>query len=257
VYECYLPLRVGEYVVCGLPEEQYLGKLLRGPVYVPEEKVAGRVFRFAGPEDIRRWKQNLEEERRAFKVCKERIEARVLPMKLVDVDVELFRRKIKFYFVADGRIDFRELVRDLAKVFRTRIEMRQIGVRDYAKRLGGVGLCGRSLCCCTFLREFVPITLQSARIQQLSVSPQKISGLCGRLMCCLEYESKFYEEETSKFPSVGSVVDTNKGKGKVISINVFARTIRVQYEDGGEETLSIDALEWKKGWGLSSLLKGG
>ena len=209
-----------------------------GEVVIPNKEVAEEtiikplkpVLRPATQEDIRRSKENAEKEKRAFKLCQEKIAAHKLDMKLVDVEYTFDNSKILFYFTADGRVDFRELVKDLASVFRTRIELRQIGVRDEAKMLGGLGICGRPFCCSTFLGEFQPVSIKMAKEQSLSLNPVKISGTCGRLMCCLKYEQEAYEDLLRTTPKVGALVGTVDGKGKVVEVNLLSGLLKVRLD---------------------------
>lgn len=189
-----------------------------------------KVIRPATPEDIKRASDNAEKEKRAFSICQEKIAAHKLEMKLVDVEYTFDNSKILFYFTADGRVDFRELVKDLASVFRTRIELRQIGVRDEAKMLGGIGICGRPFCCTQFLSDFQPVSIKMAKEQGLSLNPTKISGTCGRLMCCLKYEQDTYEALLKIMPKVGAVVNTNDGKGTVTEANLLTGMLKVQLD---------------------------
>ena len=190
-----------------------------------------KVIRVATQEDLQRVESNLRREKQAFGICQEKIEKHQLEMKLVDVEFTFDNNKILFYFTADGRIDFRELVKDLASVFRTRIELRQIGVRDEAKMLGGLGVCGRPFCCSTFLGEFQPVSIKMAKEQGLSLNPTKISGTCGRLMCCLKYEQDAYEELMETTPRVGSMVRTNNGiRGQVVEVNLLTGQLKIAPE---------------------------
>ena len=188
------------------------------------------VLRPATPEDVRRSKENAEKERKAFKLCQEKIAAHKLDMKLVDVEYTFDNSKILFYFTADGRVDFRELVKDLASVFRTRIELRQIGVRDEAKMLGGLGICGRPFCCSQFLGDFQPVSIKMAKEQGLSLNPTKISGSCGRLMCCLKYEQDTYEDLLRTTPKVGAIVTSREGKGTVMEANLLTGAIKIRLD---------------------------
>lgn len=177
---------------------------------------------------MRQLSANREKENGAFRVCLEKIAAHKLPMKLVGVEQTFDGNKIIFYFTADGRIDFRELVKDLASVFKTRIELRQIGVRDEAKMIGGLGCCGRELCCSMWLTDFASVSIRMAKEQNLSLNPSKISGICGRLMCCLKYENESYEQARADFPNNGSIVSTPDGDGKVVGINIFNDAVNVE-----------------------------
>lgn len=195
------------------------------------------IMRIADKEDLKKVEQNKEKEKEAFKVCSEKIKKHNLEMKLVEVEYTFDSSKILFYFTADGRVDFRELVKDLAIVFKTRIELRQIGVRDETKALGSIGVCGRSLCCSQFLGEFEPVSIKMAKEQGLSLNPTKISGACGRLMCCLKYEQSTYEELLKKTPRQGSVVQTPMGKGTVEYVSLLKETVQVKIEDDKEKAL--------------------
>lgn len=197
----------------------------------PEEIVSPLkpVMRIATEQDMKVVAKNRQKEREAFQICQQKIEKHKLVMKLVDVEYTFDNNKILFYFTADGRVDFRELVKDLASIFRTRIELRQIGVRDESKMLGGLGMCGRPFCCSTFLGEFQPVSIKMAKEQGLSLNPTKISGTCGRLMCCLKYEQDVYEELLKLTPKVGALVKTPEGRGVVVDTNLLtgALTIRL------------------------------
>ncbi|MCM3734192.1 stage 0 sporulation family protein [Fictibacillus nanhaiensis] len=186
-----------------------------------------KVVRLATQKDILSVEENKAAAKEAFQSCEEKIIEHQLDMKLVDVEYTFDRNKIIFYFTADGRIDFRELVKDLASIFRTRIELRQIGVRDEAKMLGGIGPCGRMLCCSTFLGDFEPVSIKMAKDQNLSLNPAKISGLCGRLMCCLKYENDYYEEAKEEMPDVGEEIMTPHGVGRVVGLNLLEKLIQV------------------------------
>ena len=188
------------------------------------------VIRVATEQDKKVIADNAEKEKKAFRLCAEKIEKHKLDMKLVDVEYTFDNNKILFYFTADGRVDFRELVKDLASVFKTRIELRQIGVRDEAKMLGGLGICGRPFCCASFLGEFQPVSIKMAKEQGLSLNPTKISGTCGRLMCCLKYEQNAYEELIRITPRVGSYVSTSEGKGVVVEISLLTGLVKVQLD---------------------------
>ncbi len=198
-----------------------------------------RILRKADDADLERARENEERERNAYKFALERIRDRELPMKLVRTHWMQDGSRIVFYFTADGRIDFRALVRDLASEFRTRIEMRQIGVRDGAQMLGGIGPCGRELCCSTFLQNFEPISIRIAREQGLTLNPNKISGMCGRLMCCLVYEQQLYKRIQSRLPEAGQAVATEYGEATIDRVDVLNRRVDVSYEDGRERTMAL------------------
>ncbi len=190
-----------------------------------------RVIRLATPDDIRRLESNRKKEEEAFGICLEKIKKHGLEMKLVSVEYAFDGGKILFYFTADGRVDFRELVKDLASVFKTRIELRQVGVRDEAKMLGGLGICGREFCCTRFMNDFQPVTIKMAKEQNLSLNPTKISGTCGRLMCCLGYEEEAYEQLNRITPRPGSAVNTPRGKGVVQEANLLTGKVKVRLDD--------------------------
>lgn len=208
------------------------------------------VIRIANEKDDAQEAANKEKEKEAFKICLEKIKKHKLAMKLIDAEYTFDNNKVLFYFTADGRIDFRELVKDLASVFKTRIELRQIGVRDETKILGGIGICGRPLCCHTHLSEFIPVSIKMAKEQNLSLNPAKISGVCGRLMCCLKHEEETYEELNKRLPNVGDTVTTKDGqKGEVQSINILRQLVKVVVENGEEKEIQeyhVDDLHFKR-----------
>jgi cell fate regulator YaaT (PSP1 superfamily) len=190
-----------------------------------------RVVRIADHKDRMIVEENKQAAQEAYDVCNEKVNGHQLDMKLVDVEYTFDRNKVIFYFTADGRVDFRELVKDLAAIFRTRIELRQIGVRDEAKMLGGIGPCGRMLCCSTFLGDFDPVSIKMAKDQNLSLNPTKISGLCGRLMCCLKYENDEYEAAKAQLPDLGEMIETPQGRGKVVGLNILERVLQVELKE--------------------------
>lgn len=223
-------LEVGQYVIVETARGIEYGKVVVGVCEVGENDVVlplKQVVRPADERDRLQVEENVTEAKRAYELANEKIIEHQLDMKLVDVEYTFDRNKIIFYFTADGRVDFRELVKDLASVFRTRIELRQIGVRDEAKLLGGIGPCGRMLCCSTFLGDFDPVSIKMAKDQSLSLNPTKISGLCGRLMCCLKYENDDYEVAKEGMPDIGDTTMTPDGEGQVVGINVLERLIQV------------------------------
>lgn len=223
----------GDRVVVETSQGTETGEIIIPNTDVAEEKITPplkKVLRHMNEKDKQRREENAKKEKHAFDVCVEKIKKHQLDMKLIDVEYTFDGNKILFYFTADGRIDFRELVKDLASVFRTRIELRQIGVRDEAKMLGGLGVCGRGLCCATFLGEFEPVSIKMAKEQGLSLNPTKISGTCGRLMCCLKYEQAAYEDLLRVTPRNNAVVKTPKGKGVVQSSNLLRGLVTVKLE---------------------------
>lgn len=228
-----MEINKGEYVIVETVRGTECGEVVQGIHEVPDGSIIKPlkpVTRIADAVDIRSMQKNREDEKRAFQIADERIIKHKLEMKLVDVEYTLDRSKILFYFTADGRIDFRDLVKDLASVFRTRIELRQIGVRDESKMLGGLGICGQPFCCSRFLKDFQPVSIKMAKEQGLSLNPAKISGSCGRLMCCLSYEQKAYEYLNKVTPGVGSVVSTPDGVGTVVETNVISGTLRLRMD---------------------------
>ena len=226
-----LELKAGDKVIVETARGVEFGSGVTGIKEVPDDQISQPlkpVIRIATQDDVRREAKNREKEKEAFKICQEKIRKHGLEMKLIDAEYTFDNNKVLFYFTADGRIDFRELVKDLASVFRTRIELRQIGVRDETKIRGGIGICGRPLCCHTYLTEFAPVSIKMAKEQNLSLNPTKISGVCGRLMCCLTNEEETYEELNSHLPSIGDYVTTpEKLKGEVQSVNVLRQTVKV------------------------------
>ena len=224
-------IKSGQHVIVETARGIEYGYVVLGTREVEDGKVVQplkSVIRMATKEDEDVEEANKKKEKDAFKVCLEKIRKHNLEMKLIDVEYTFDNNKILFYFTADGRIDFRELVKDLAAVFKTRIELRQVGVRDETKIVGGIGICGRSLCCHSYLSEFIPVSIKMAKEQNLSLNPTKISGVCGRLMCCLKNEEETYEYLNSKLPNVGDYVTTDDGlKGEVHSVNVLRQTVKV------------------------------
>ena len=209
---------------------------------VPEDEIVAplkKVMRIASEEDAKHAEENSKKEKEAFATCIQKIKDHNLEMKLIDVEYTFDNNKILFYFTADGRVDFRELVKDLAAVFKTRIELRQIGVRDESKMMGGIGVCGRVLCCSSYLGEFQPVSIKMAKEQGLSLNPTKISGTCGRLMCCLKYEQDAYEQIIKKAPKMGAIVETPDGQGVVMYTSLLKETIKVRLDKGNETDLRV------------------
>ena len=224
-------IKIGDHVIVETARGIEYGYVVLGNREVDETKVIPPlkpVIRMATDEDRAIEAKNKEKEKEAFKICQEKIKKHNLEMKLIDAEYTFDNNKVLFYFTADGRIDFRELVKDLASVFKTRIELRQVGVRDETKILGGIGICGRPLCCHSYLSEFIPVSIKMAKEQNLSLNPTKISGVCGRLMCCLKNEEETYEVLNSKLPGIGDTVTTADGlRGEVHSVNVLRQTVKV------------------------------
>ena len=245
-------VKVGDHVIVETARGIEYGSVVQGIREVADDKVImplKSVIRIATEEDDKKAIENNEKEKKAFKICKEKIAKHGLEMKLIETEYTIDNNKVLFYFTADGRIDFRELVKDLASVFKTRIELRQVGVRDETKMLGGIGICGRPLCCNTYLSEFIPVSIMMAKEQSLSLNPTKISGICGRLMCCLKNEQEAYEELNSNLPDIGEKVKTFDGfKGEVVSVNVLRQKVKIVVEVDDEREIkeyAIDELKFK------------
>lgn len=243
------PLHRGDAVIVETVQGIELGIVGEEIIDLPEDKLIAPlkpILRMATEADLAHYEVNQGKEKEAFRIATDKIAGRGLDMHLVDVEYTFDDRKIVFYFTADGRVDFRELVKDLAAIFRIRIELRQIGVRDEARMVGGLGICGRELCCCSFLNDFVPVSIKMAKEQSLSMNPAKISGCCGRLMCCLKYEQDAYEDAHSRMPRQGYIVSTPQGQGTVDSINLLKETVTIRLDLGGEAdliTLPNDVVE--------------
>ena len=245
-------VKPGDHVIVETARGVEYGKVVLAPKDVVDDQVVHplkEVLRVATKDDDEREKYNRERERDAFKICQKKIREHGLEMKLIDAEYTFDNNKVLFYFTADGRIDFRQLVKDLASIFKTRIELRQVGVRDETKMLGGIGICGRPLCCNTYLSEFIPVSIKMAKEQSLSLNPTKISGICGRLMCCLKNEQEAYEELNSNLPDIGEKVKTFDGfKGEVVSVNVLRQKVKIVVEVDDEREIkeyAIDELKFK------------
>ncbi|ANB58862.1 hypothetical protein GFC29_2786 [Anoxybacillus sp. B7M1] len=226
-----LTIPTGEFVIVETVRGIEFGKVVIGNKQVDENDIVlplKKVIRIADSKDKMVVEENKKAAQEAYQICLKKVEEHGLEMKLVDVEYTFDRNKVIFYFTADGRVDFRELVKDLAAIFRTRIELRQIGVRDEAKMLGGIGPCGRMLCCSTFLGDFDPVSIKMAKDQNLSLNPTKISGLCGRLMCCLKYENDEYETAKEQLPDLGEYIETPHGLGRVVGLNILERVLQVE-----------------------------
>ncbi len=255
-----LEIQTGDSVIVETARGMEFGSVAMDITEVDETEVVAplkKIIRMAGEKDHEQHEENLKKKQRAMELCQEKIDKHGLVMKLIDVEYTFDNSKIVFYFTADGRVDFRELVKDLAGVFRMRIELRQIGVRDEAKMLGGIGSCGRALCCHSWLADFQPVSIKMAKVQNLSLNPTKISGICGRLMCCLKYENDIYMEFRKGMPDVGERVKTPDGLGKVVDTNLLERTVKARLylddkpkgrknEEDGEERLSDDIYTYRK-----------
>lgn len=235
------PIKKGDHVIVETARGVEYGTVVADPQEVPDDKVVQPlkpVIRVANREDDKKVAENKAKEKDAMRICQEKIRKHQLEMKLIDAEYTFDNNKVLFYFTADGRIDFRELVKDLAAVFKTRIELRQIGVRDETKIIGGIGICGRPLCCNTYLSEFVPVSIKMAKEQNLSLNPTKISGVCGRLMCCLKNEEETYEYLNARLPASGDTVQTDDGlKGEVQSVNVLRQLVKVLVTINDEKEL--------------------
>lgn len=242
-----LEIKSGDHVIVETARGVEYGSVVLPPRDVEDEKVVQplkEVIRIAGPQDDKKEESNRKKEKEAYQICLKKIKEHGLEMKLIDVEYTFDNNKVLFYFTADGRIDFRELVKDLAAIFKTRIELRQIGVRDETKILGGIGICGRALCCHTYLSEFAPVSIKMAKEQNLSLNPTKISGVCGRLMCCLKNEEETYEELNRKLPVVGDRVNTPEGlRGEVQSVNVLRQLVKVIVDVDDEKEIREYAVE--------------
>ena len=248
-----LEVKKGDFVVVETARGIEFGECVIGIKEIPESDIVAplkSVIRVAEEADINKHKENKVKEKDALEICLKKVEEHKLNMKLIDVEYTFDNNKVIFYFTEDGRVDFRELVKDLATIFKTRIELRQIGVRDEAKMLGGLGPCGRPLCCSTFLGDFASVSIKMAKEQNLSLNPTKISGICGRLMCCLNYEQSTYEDIRKRLPKAGSIVSMGDFKGEVVSNNTVKESVKVKYKRGDEELVEefkIDDIELIEG----------
>ena len=248
-----IEVEAGDYVIVETARGMEYGKVVYGRRQIDEKKMSAPIkpiIRKATPADAARNEKNKEKCKEAFNICLEKIAKHKLDMKLIEAEYTFDNNKVLFYFTADGRIDFRELVKDLASVFRTRIELRQIGVRDETKIVGGIGICGRELCCHSYLSDFAPVSIKMAKEQSLSLNPTKISGVCGRLMCCLNHEEATYEYLNDRMPNIGDFVKTPEGqKGEVSSTNVLRQNVKVLVtNDAGEKEIveyQVDELRFK------------
>lgn len=230
-----LRVRKGDKVIVETAQGEEYGEVMIPNRRVEDDKIVAplkKVIRIANYKDHKHFEDCKRKEKEAFNVCLKKIKEHKLDMTLTDVEYKFDDSKLLFYFTADGRIDFRELVKDLAAIYKTRIELRQIGVRDEVKRIGGNGVCGRELCCCSFLSDFDAVSIKMAKEQNLSLNPAKISGNCGRLMCCLKYENDVYEEKLERLPNIGAIVKTEEGQGEVDNIETLKEVVRVKFKDG-------------------------
>ena len=235
-----LKIEKGNYVIVETARGIEFGECVVGIKEIKEEEIVSplkNVIRIADEKDINKHKENKDKEEKALDICLKKIQEHKLDMKLIDVEYTFDNNKVIFYFTADGRVDFRELVKDLATIFKTRIELRQIGVRDEAKMIGGLGPCGRPMCCSTFLGDFASVSIKMAKEQNLSLNPTKISGICGRLMCCLNYEQSTYEDIRKRIPKVGAIVKTENGTGPVVGNSIVKELVKVKLKKGDEEVV--------------------
>ena len=230
-----LKLEKKDYVIVETSQGDEYGEVLIPNRYIDNEKILQplkKVIRKATEKDKKHYEDCKNKEKEAFEVCQKKIKEHNLDMTLTEVEYKFDNSKILFYFTADGRIDFRDLVKDLAAIYKTRIELRQIGVRDEVKKIGGNGVCGRELCCCSFLSDFETVSIKMAKEQNISLNPSKISGNCGRLMCCLKYEQEVYEEKLKKLPNIGAIVKTEDGTGEVDGVETLKERVKVKFKDG-------------------------
>lgn len=231
----WLEVKKGENVIVETTQGEEIAEVVVPNRMIEEEKLVvplKRVIRIASVRDFKHAEECRKKEKEAFEVCNKKIKEHNLNMTLTDVEYKFDNSKILFYFTADGRVDFRELVKDLASIYKTRIELRQIGVRDEVKRIGGNGVCGRELCCCSFLSDFETVSIKMAKEQNISLNPSKISGNCGRLMCCLKYEQEVYEDKLKKMPNIGAIVKTPDGQGEVDGIEPLKEVVKVKIKNG-------------------------
>ena len=231
----WLEVKKGEKIVVETTQGEEIAEVVVPNRMIEEEKLTNplkKVLRLASSRDLKHAEECRKKEKEAFELCNKKIKEHKLDMTLTDVEYKFDNSKILFYFTADGRVDFRDLVKDLAAVYKTRIELRQIGVRDEVKRIGGNGVCGRELCCCSFLGDFETVSIKMAKEQNISLNPSKISGNCGRLMCCLKYEQEVYEDKLKKLPNIGSIVKTPDGQGEVEGIEPLKEIVKVKIKDG-------------------------
>ncbi|GFI60995.1 hypothetical protein IMSAG049_00146 [Clostridiales bacterium] len=238
-----LKIEEGNHAIVETARGIEYGTVIKGNTMVDDSELIQplkKVIRVATLEDDETEEENRKKEKEAFEICEEKIIKHNLDMKLIDVEITFDHNKLIFYFTSDERVDFRELVKELAAVFRTRIELRQIGVRDEAKMLNGIGICGRPLCCATFLGDFQPVSIKMAKEQSLSLNPTKISGICGRLMCCLKYEEDVYEELNKNMPNVGDIINTVDGKGEILSTNVLMQVVKAAVRKKENDPPTID-----------------
>lgn len=237
-----LPFKVGDYAIVQADKGIDLGRInhISSIQKVEKEEELKKVIRRSNSEDLQKYEENKEQEANALKMCKEKLKNHKLNMKLVDCEYQFDGKKITFHFTSDNRVDFRKLVRDVARIYKTRIEFRQIGARDEARRLGGYGVCGRKFCCSCWIKDFIPVTTQAAKEQNLSLNPSKLAGVCGRLKCCLMYERDFYNQAIQKFPELAKTITTEKGEGIISNIDIFNEKVMILHPDDTTETYPLD-----------------
>ncbi len=231
----WLEVKKGDFVIVETVQGEEYGEVIVPNRKIEDDKITEplkNVLRLANEKDKKHYYECKQKEKEAYDVCSKKIKEHNLDMTLTDVEYKFDNSKILFYFTADGRIDFRELVKDLASIYKTRIELRQIGVRDEVKRIGGNGICGRELCCCSFLNDFETVSIKMAKEQNISLNPSKISGNCGRLMCCLKYEEEVYVEKLKKLPNIGAIIESEDGTGEVVGVETLKEKIKVKFKDG-------------------------
>lgn len=231
----WLEVKKGDFVIVETVQGEEYGEVIVPNRKIEDDKITEplkNVLRLANEKDKKHYNECKKKEKEAFEVCLKKIKEHKLDMTLTDVEYKFDNSKILFYFTADGRIDFRDLVKDLAAIYKTRIELRQIGVRDEVKRIGGNGICGRELCCCSFLNDFETVSIKMAKEQNISLNPSKISGNCGRLMCCLKYEEEVYTEKLERLPNIGAIIESEDGTGEVVGVETLKEKIKVKFKDG-------------------------
>lgn len=231
----WLEVKKGDFVIVETVQGEEYGEVIVPNRKIEDDKIKEplkNVLRLANEKDKKHYNECKQKEKEAYDMCLKKIKEHNLDMTLTDVEYKFDNSKILFYFTADGRVDFRELVKDLASIYKTRIELRQIGVRDEVKRIGGNGICGRELCCCSFLNDFETVSIKMAKEQNISLNPSKISGNCGRLMCCLKYEEEVYTEKLKKLPSIGAIIESEDGTGEVVGVETLKEKIKVKFKDG-------------------------
>lgn len=243
-----IPFKVGDYAIVQADKGIDLGRINHISSLLAKKTGKGKlkkIIRKSHQADLEKHEQNQQQEKKAVQICKEKLKKHKLDMKLVDCEYQFDGKKITFYFTSDNRVDFRKLVKDVAAIYKTRVEFRQIGVRDEARRLGGYGVCGQKLCCSSWIREFTPVTTQAAKDQNMSLNPSRLAGVCGRLKCCLMYERDFYNQAIKQYPKLAKPIVTEKGEGIVSNIDIFGEKVLVLYPDETTETFSLEYIKTK------------